>query len=84
LTQLGHAEEKVLNGLLALARDPQVEVWMRSNAASALEKLGRTEEKVLDGLLAPARDEKVDNELRSAAYKSLKRLVGGAVESLKP
>jgi hypothetical protein len=57
---------------------------MRSNAASALEKLGRTEEKVLDGLLALARDEKAEPLSRNGVYESLKRLVGGAVESLKP
>ena len=46
--------------LLALARDAQVDAYVRSAAARALGQLGRAQDKVLDGLLALARDAQVD------------------------
>jgi len=56
--ELAEALERLGRGgdLLALARDPTVDDWVRAQAAEALERLGRT-----DDLLAPARSPTVDD-----------------------
>jgi len=64
-------EKKVLDGLLALTRDPQVEVWLRSEATLALRF---ADGKVLDNLLALARDPQVAGEVRKSAAQALAAL----------
>ena len=60
-------------GLLALARDAQVEGWVRSAAALALGQLGRADE-AASILLALARGTQVDAEVRYAAASALGQL----------
>jgi tetratricopeptide (TPR) repeat protein len=55
--------------LLAFARDEQVEPWVRTQAAEALDRWGQ-----VDDLLALARDEKVDDDVRFDAAKRAARL----------
>jgi hypothetical protein len=76
LKELGRADERALDGLLALARDDQVAAGMRSEAASALGELDRADEAV-ETLLALARDNQVDDEVRSSAAYTLQTLLGG-------
>jgi len=69
--ELAEALERLGRGgdLLALARDPTVDDWVRAQAAEALERLGRT-----DDLLALARDPAVDDWVRAQAAEALERL----------
>ena len=60
-------------GLLSLARDEKVGVWVRSAAASALGQLGHVEE-AAGVLLSMARDEKVSEWFRRYAARALGRL----------
>ena len=70
-------DERAAQGLLALARDAQVDNEVRYVAAAALGRLGRTNDEALSGLLSLARDQKTDEHVRSAGYTSLKTLLGG-------
>jgi len=60
-------------GLLALARDGQVDEWVRVEAAQALGELGRADE-AAQAWLALARDGQVDDDVHVAAARALGEL----------
>ena len=65
---------RIAEGLLTMARDPEVELFVHIAAACALGQLGCFGEKILDGLLALARDEQMDAWVHGAAASALGQL----------
>jgi len=82
LGKLGKADE-AKEVLWKLARDEDLDIWIREKAVRTLGELGQVNETILKSLLETVNDEKVDAEIRSDIYSLLKSLLSDNQEIIR-